>query len=180
MISHHNLSTFPFKSSFFLALLSLSLFHLFSSPSPISQTLAPQNYIVRFKDYEKSDHHRRYLESRVKSDGWKWIERRNPAMDYATDFGVLAIQKERVIGEIERLEMVKDVNLDISYTKRDLLGFVDGEKRPGKMFTSMSFDAEESYAVAQTSNSSIHWGRQLLGQVFSGFYFYSSPWLFFN
>lgn len=85
-------------------------------------------------------------------------------MDYATDFGVLAIQKERVIGEIERLEMVKDVNLDISYTKRDLLGFVDGEKRPGKMFTSMSFDSEESYAVAQTSNSSIHWGRQLLGQ----------------
>ncbi|KAJ6673660.1 MEMBRANE-BOUND TRANSCRIPTION FACTOR SITE-1 PROTEASE [Salix viminalis] len=165
MTSHHNLSTFPLKPCFFLALLSLSLFHLFSSRSPISQTLVTQNYIVRFKDYEKSDHHRRYLESRVKSDGWKWIERRNPAMDYATDFGVLAIQKESVIGEIEGLEMVKDVNLDFSYTKRDLLGFVDGEKRPGKMFTSMSFsEAGESYAVAQTSNSSIHWGRQLLGQ----------------
>lgn len=73
--------------------------------------------------------------------------------------------KARLIEEIERLNLVKDVNVDLSY-KRALLGgaFQDGKKRPGKMFTSMSFNDGEYYQAA-TSNSTINWGRHLLMQV---------------
>lgn len=72
--------------------------------------------------------------------------------------------KERLIEEIEKLKLIKDVNLDLSY-KRELLGaFEDGKKRPGKIFTSMSFHDGEYYA-AMTSNSTINWGRHLLMQV---------------
>lgn len=94
-------------------------------------------------------------------------------MKYETDFGLVAMEesrRERLIGEIAKLAMVKDVNLDLSYT-RDLLGsngggaFVDGKKRPGKIFTSMSFSEGEHYAMASTSNSTINWGRRLLMQV---------------
>ena len=72
---------------------------------------------------------------------------------------------------------MKDVNVDVTY-RRDFLNegrrdkdgaFVDGEKRPGKIFTSMSFsdddgDGDGQYYTAIT-NSSIDWGRQLLSQV---------------
>lgn len=82
-----------------------------------------------------------------------------------------------MIGGIERLELVKDVNLDVAY-RRDLLNektserdrvgaFVDGKKRPGKIFTSMSFgdgDGRDQYYTA-IANSTISWGRQLLSQV---------------
>lgn len=73
--------------------------------------------------------------------------------------------KEGLIEEIERLTLVKDVNVDLSY-KRELLGgaFVDGEKRPGKIFTSMSF-SESSYYAAATSNYTINLGRHLMMEV---------------
>lgn len=72
--------------------------------------------------------------------------------------------KEGVIREIRSLGFVKDVNVDSRYTRGVLGGaFVDGKKRPGKIFTSMSFNEEEHYAAA-TSNSTINWGRQLLMQ----------------
>ncbi|XP_012076700.1 subtilisin-like protease SBT6.1 isoform X2 [Jatropha curcas] len=177
MAAHHQASTtFPLKFAFFIAFISLFLLH-FLNFSKKTLTLTPRNeinsttkYIVRFTEYKKVEHHRQYLESRLKSAGWEWVERRNPAMKYATDFGLVAIeesQRERLIREIERLAMVKDVNVDLSY-KRDILGsnsggaFVNGKKRPGKIFTSMSFN--EGYPMAATSNSSIHWGRHLLMQ----------------
>ncbi|KAJ4822600.1 hypothetical protein Tsubulata_021929 [Turnera subulata] len=186
MITRHRASTLPFKSAIFVSIISLAFLHLHlrhhhnAPASPSTLTLAPQNqtttaartnYIVRFTQYRDARSHREYLLSEVKSDGWEWIERRNPAMEYPTDFAVVAIEesgeKERLIGEIERLGLVKDVNADSSY-KRDLLGggFVDVKKRPGKIFTSMSFSEEggKVSAVAETSNSSIHWGRSLLMQ----------------
>lgn len=60
--------------------------------------------------------------------------------------------------------MVKDVSVDSSY-KRGLLGgaFEDGKKRPGKIFTSMSFNEGEHY-TATTSNCTINWRRHLLMQ----------------
>ncbi|XP_043807636.1 subtilisin-like protease SBT6.1 isoform X2 [Manihot esculenta] len=183
MAALHQTSTiFTFKSALFISLISLYLIH-FLTPSQKTLTLSPHNatpnktqstanYIVRFTEYRRAEHLRQYLESKVKSGGWEWIERRNPAMKYATDFGLVAMeesQRERLIGEIAKLAMVKDVNLDLSY-KRDLLAsngggaFVDGKKRPGKIFTSMSFSEGEHYAMASTSNSTINWGRRLLMQ----------------
>lgn len=111
-----------------------------------------------------------------------WIERRNPAAKFPTDFGLVSINDEDddnrklLIEELEKLDLVKDVYVDMSY-QRSLLGklksrermgaFVDGRKRPGKIFTSMSFgDGESFVAAAITANSSINWSRNLLSQVF--------------
>ncbi|XVF34841.1 hypothetical protein REPUB_Repub18cG0093000 [Reevesia pubescens] len=174
--------SFPLKSSLFILLLSfsLSLLHFKLSFNPtryptltlIHNRTQPQttrnNYIVRFIDYKPASHHRSYLESRLRSDGWEWIERRNPAAKFPTDFGLLSIEdsvKEALIEGIERLSSVKDVNVDLSYTRGMLGGaFENEQKRPGKIFTSMSFSEEKDFHDSGLSNSSINWSRQLLMQ----------------
>lgn len=76
-----------------------------------------------------------------------------------------------MLRELERLGMVKDVNVDASY-RRGLLregkrrrarvgAFVDGKKRPGKIFTAMSFSEGEG--------ESLSWKRELLADVRSFF-----------
>lgn len=75
---------------------------------------------------------------------------------------------------------MKDVNLDLSYRRRELLSeggrkretagaFVDGKKRPGKIFTSMSFSERDGrdgeHLATGISNSSLDWGRHLLMQA---------------
>ncbi|KAL6984798.1 Membrane-bound transcription factor site-1 protease [Sarracenia purpurea var. burkii] len=144
-----------------------------------------RNYIVSFLKYKSAEDHRTYLDENVKLGGWKWVERRNPAAKFATDFGVVAIEESAravLIEEFEKLELVKDVSADLSY-QRSLLGkktkrfrkvgaFVDGKKRPGKIFTAMSFQEGENdasatataTATAATSNTTISWRRQLLMQ----------------
>ncbi|GMY31669.1 subtilisin-like protease SBT6.1 isoform X1, partial [Fagus crenata] len=111
------------------------------------------------------DHHA-YLEFRIRSDGWEWVERNNPASKYPTDFGLVSIQeseRERLIGEIRKLGLVKDVNADLSYRRRDLLAkkrrnkgrakvgaFIDGKKRPGKIFTAMSFSEAKGEPISNS------------------------------
>ncbi|XVE98166.1 hypothetical protein REPUB_Repub03eG0082400 [Reevesia pubescens] len=174
--------SFPLKSSLFILLLSLSLLH-FKLPfnrtrnltlilthnrtQSVTQT-SSNNYIIRFTDYKPASDHRSYLESSLRSDGWEWIERNNPAAKFPTDFGLVSIKdsvKEAVIEEIERLRLVKDVNFDLSYN-RGLLGgaFENEQKRPGKIFTSMSFSEEKHVHDSGLSNSSINWSRHLLMQ----------------
>ncbi|XP_031385524.1 subtilisin-like protease SBT6.1 isoform X1 [Punica granatum] len=171
--------------SLLVALLSLSLLHLKPDLSSLkSVNLTPSqtetdrsnwtNYVVRFTRYKLAGDHRTFLESSVQSRGWQWIQRRNPAARFPTDFGLVSVEdsvKEVVIKEIERLDFVKDVNVDSAYkrnvlqeSQRRLGAFVDGKKRPGKIFTSMSFSEGEDEHHSQISNSSIHWGRHLLMQ----------------
>ncbi|WZZ38663.1 hypothetical protein YC2023_034922 [Brassica napus] len=156
------------RSSILVVFLSVFLFwrlrlnpqNLTPSDSEIS---THTNYIIRFKHYEPAETHQIYLESEVRSGGWGWIERDNPAAKYPTDFGVLWIEesgREAVVGEIERLAMVKDVSVEFKY-QRVLLGgsFLDGEKRPGKIFTSMSFKGGADHsaeAVLSNATSSRH------------------------
>lgn len=143
-----------------------------------NSTIFSRNYIVRFVEYKKSQDHRDYLAQKLGFEGWKWIERRNPAAKFPTDFGLVSIDDDDDSDKrkflIEELELVKDVYVDMSY-ERSLLGklktrermgaFVDGRKRPGKIFTSMSFgDGESFVAAATTANSSINWSRNLLSQ----------------
>lgn len=197
----HRLKTSIFNLSIIVLILSISLFRFSKPPqnqtltpeiSPKSQeqegTLARRNYIVRFIEYKKAEHHKEYLEHSTKeklngSSSWEWINRNNPASKFPTDFGVVAIDDEAassIIGEFERLKMVKDVTVDSSYQLRNLLGgdknekhekvgaFSDGRKRPGKIFTSMSFgDGGDNVAAAATSNQTIDWARHLLSQVSS-------------
>lgn len=187
-----------FLSIFTLSLL-ISLISLLLSPShkpphsiqiqnqtltlTSNSTISTRNYIVRFVEYKKSQDHRDYLARNLGFEDWKWIERRNPAAKFPTDFGLVSINDEDddkrkvLIEELEKLELVKDVYVDMSY-ERGLLGklksrermgaFVDGRKRPGKIFTSMSFgDGESFVAAATTANSRINWSRSLLSQVLS-------------
>ncbi|XP_022749820.1 subtilisin-like protease SBT6.1 isoform X1 [Durio zibethinus] len=164
--------SFPLKSALLILLISLSIFHFKLSFNPTgNQTLTQKqaicnNYIIRFTDYRLASDHRSYLESSIRSDGWEWIERRNQAAKFPTDFGLLSIEdsvKEALIEEIERLRLVKDVNVDFSY-KRGLLGgaFENEQKQPGKIFTSMSFSEEKHCHDSVSSNCSINWSRHLL------------------
>lgn len=145
-----------------------------------NQSSVSRNYIIRFIGYRKAEDHRKYLQETVKFVGWEWIARKNPAANFPTDFGLVAIEdakREVLIGKLETLELVKDVSLDLSY-KFGLLeekennnggrvgAFVDGKKGPGKIFTSMSFSEmeENHHAVASTSNMTIRWSRNLMMQ----------------
>ncbi|XP_022144866.1 subtilisin-like protease SBT6.1 isoform X1 [Momordica charantia] len=130
-----------------------------------------KNYIVRFVQYREAKEHRSYLESRIRSGLWEWIERKNPASKYPTEFGLVSIEdsaRGELIKDIEELELVKDVNVDASYV-RDVLtenggrvgAFVDGKKRPGKIFTSMSFKEGGGERYTAISNASNRWGRHL-------------------
>ncbi|XP_031114171.1 subtilisin-like protease SBT6.1 [Ipomoea triloba] len=138
------------------------------------QQSSPRNYIIRFNRYLKSEYHRTYLEDNVKLVGWEWIERKNPASRFPTDFALVAIEESMtgiLIEKFTNLKVVKDVSLDLSY-QRGVLGkqndrvgaFFDGEKRPGKIFTAMSFSEGERNIVSNTSNMKISWNRELLMQ----------------
>ncbi|KAD6795131.1 hypothetical protein E3N88_06027 [Mikania micrantha] len=173
--------------SIIVLLFSISVIHFNKSPqnqtltlksSPPSKEQQPvasrRNYIVRFNEYKKSEHHKEYLEQNTKgksncTSSWDWINRNNPASRFPTDFGVVSIddaEADSLITEFESLGMVKDVTVDSSYQLRNLLGrnekeherigsFFDGKKRPGKIFTSMSFGECEE-------NQTIEWRRELL------------------
>ncbi|KAK4349041.1 hypothetical protein RND71_031796 [Anisodus tanguticus] len=133
-----------------------------------------RNYIVRFHHYKVAEDLRNYLQNNVKFKGWEWIERKNPAAKFPTDFGLVAIEesvKELLLEKFRKLVLLKDVSLDLSYQrvvleeKNEKIGaFIDENKRTGKIFTAMSFSEDQSYAVANTSNMTISWKRQLLMQ----------------
>lgn len=141
----------------------------------IQSQIARHNYIVRFLQYKRAEDHRTFLQSNIRSEGWEWVERRNPAAKYPTDFGLVSIEnsvKEVLAEEIRKLGLVKDVNVDMSYRRgllkdgRDRVGsFADGKKRPGKIFTAMSFSEGQGGHSSKISNTSAKWGRQLLMQV---------------
>ncbi|XP_055808006.1 subtilisin-like protease SBT6.1 [Solanum dulcamara] len=133
-----------------------------------------KNYIVRFYQYRKAEDHWNYLQDNLKFKGWQWIERRNPAARFPTDFGLVAIDKsakELLLEKFIELNLVKDVSLDLSYQrivleeKSEKIGaFANGKKRPGKIFSAMSFSESQNYAVANNSKLKISWKRHLLMQ----------------
>ncbi|CAA0823328.1 Subtilisin-like protease SBT6.1 [Striga hermonthica] len=143
--------------SFIFLLISLLLYHFLFPHQP----LPPNNHIIRFSEYKKAQYLRAYLESNVKSNGWSWVDRHNPAMKFPTDFALVTIQeslKDSLIEEFRKLELVKDVSLDLSY-QRGFLQENGGQKRPGKIFTRMSFSEGETNA----SGARVGW-RSLMMQ----------------
>ncbi|KAL0905860.1 hypothetical protein M5K25_024305 [Dendrobium thyrsiflorum] len=166
-----------------LAIISFSLVRLppASEPTPTETPISllitgnetlTMNYIVRFREYRMTDDHHAYLEENLRfSEGWRWIERRNPALSFPTDFGVLEIEDERrsvLIEDIQRLKMVKDVFADTRYSRslffdgRGKHGFVSEKKRPGKIFTSMSFEEEGKKSSDLVGNNSFRLERKLM------------------
>lgn len=185
------------RVAFFLALISIFVFHfkfhfrpfvdrikdlepknqnqnLTETIRVIEEETPKRNYIVRFFYYKKADDHKIYLlENLGLFDGWKWIDRRNPASSFPTDFGLVSIEQpvqSSLIEELGKLGLVKDVSVDLSYSRslfakdeRKGGSFVNGKKRPGKIFTSMSFSEREYHSPL--SNSSISWQRKLMMEV---------------
>uniref|UniRef100_A0A7N0TYX2 Uncharacterized protein n=2 Tax=Kalanchoe fedtschenkoi TaxID=63787 RepID=A0A7N0TYX2_KALFE len=166
---------FQIAACIFIAVISYSVVRFDSSPVSRKLNLtktsagaggkvAITNHIVRFSEYMLAEKHLVYLKENVRSGGWEWIERRNPAARYPTDFGLVAIEdsaREGLIEEFRDLELVKDVTVDQSF-KKELKGEMGGgggfeelDKRPGKMFTSMSFGEGDG------DNFTIHLGRRL-------------------
>ncbi|KAL3327841.1 hypothetical protein AABB24_035488 [Solanum stoloniferum] len=133
-----------------------------------------RNYIVRFHQYKEAKDLQNYLQNNVKFKGWEWIERKNPAARFPTDFGLVAIEesvKELLLENFRKLVLVKDVSLDLSYQrvvleeKNEKIGdFINENKRAGKIFSAMSFSEDQNYAVANTSNMKLSWKRELLMQ----------------
>lgn len=119
-----------------------------------------------------AEEHRAYLVHNLRLfQDWRWIERKNPASSFPTDFGVLEIGDRRgseMIEEIESLERVKDVFVDSSYLRslfsegRGKGDSFDLNKRPGKLFTSMSFKEEGKQSRSPVVNGSLRLERKLL------------------
>ncbi|KAG0503484.1 hypothetical protein HPP92_003556 [Vanilla planifolia] len=133
-----------------------------------------KNYVVRFREYRMADDHSAYLAENLQSfQGWRWIERKNLASSFPTDFAVLEIGdglRGELIQEIERLGRVKDVFVDSSYSRSLFFdgggksGFLDEKKRDGKIFTSMSFDEGEVRGRGPVVNDSLRLERKLMAE----------------
>jgi hypothetical protein len=167
----------------FIPLRFIFSFIIFLLPQVWSYKPDVHNYIVRFFDYRHAEVHRSYLEESLQfpADAWRWIDRSNAAASFATDFGLVEIGKSHqtaVIDAIQGLDRIRDVHVDSTY-KRELFEVDrDGgdqfrfgsERRPGKLFTRMSFneDGEEGDKEAVWSvysNSSLSWKRKLMMEV---------------
>jgi membrane-bound transcription factor site-1 protease len=150
------------------------------SPSGRETLAAPAaRYVVRFREYRPAEDHRGYLEDRLRgapsAGAWRWVERRNPAAAYPTDFAVLEIRdarREDVLAAVRALDRVRDVHADASHSR----GVLSADQPPqgrGKRFTAMSFECQEEgvggdnggISSQNASSSSGSWRRKLQMQV---------------
>lgn len=155
----------------------------FFSPPVSSHKPDDHNYIVRFFDYRNAEVHRSYLEESLifPTDTWRWIDRSNAAASFPTDFGLLEIGESHrtgVIAAIQGLDRIRDVHVDSTYKRELFEADQDGgsqfkfgsERRPGKLFTRISFEEEREEGGGKAvwsaySNSSLSWKRKLMMQV---------------
>ncbi|CAN6202417.1 unnamed protein product [Urochloa humidicola] len=127
-------------------------------------------YVVRFVEYRRAEEHREYLDAGLRgaafAGSWRWVERRNPAAAFPTDFAALEIRDARrddVLAAVRALVRVRDVHADASYS-RSVLSAADRAPPPrrGKLFTAMSFEGEQEGAEITNSSSATWWRRLLL------------------
>ncbi|KAK3128464.1 hypothetical protein QOZ80_6BG0462060 [Eleusine coracana subsp. coracana] len=136
--------------------------------------LPASRYVVRFVEYRHAEEHREYLEAELRgaappAESWRWIERRNPAAAFPTDFAVLEIRethRDAVVAAVRALGRVRDVHTDATYKR----GVLSADRPPpwrGKLFTAMSFEDGGEKEVAcspRVNSSSATLRRKLLGQ----------------
>jgi len=137
------------------------------------KTLPPpaSRYVVRFLEYRRAAEHREYLDGGLRgaalAASWRWVERRNPAAAFPTDFAVLEIRdahREAVVAAVRALGRVRDVHADATYSRSVLSASDRPPPGRGKLFTAMSFEGEEEGGEMANSSSGT-WGRRLLLQV---------------
>jgi membrane-bound transcription factor site-1 protease len=138
-----------------------------------AQTLEPpaSRHVVRFVGYRHAEEHREYLQAGLQGAGppaesWRWVERRNPAAAFPTDFAVLEIRdahRDAVMEAVRALGRVRDVHADAAYSR----GVLSADRPPpwrGKLFTAMSFEdgGEKEVACSPRGNSSSATSRRKL------------------
>ncbi|CAD6337575.1 unnamed protein product [Miscanthus lutarioriparius] len=146
------------------------------------ETPPASRHVVRFLEYRRAEEHREYLDAGLRGGAaaapapaaaWRWVERRNPAATFPTDFAVLEIRdahREAVVAAVRALGRVRDVHADATYSRSPLSAAAAADRprppRRGKLFTAMSFEGEEeSGGEGEVGNSSsATWGRRLLLQ----------------
>ena len=151
------------------------------------ETPPASRHVVRFLEYRRAEEHREYLDAGLRGGAaaapapapapaaaWRWVERRNPAATFPTDFAVLEIRdahRDAVVAAVRALGRVRDVHADATYSRSPLSAAAAADRprppRRGKLFTAMSFEGEEeSGGEGEAGNSSsATWGRRLLLQV---------------
>jgi len=146
------------------------------------KTPPASRHVVRFLEYRRAEEHREYLDAGLRgavtpapAAAWRWVERRNPAAAFPTDFAVLEIRdahRDAVVAAVRALGRVRDVHADATYSRSPLSASAGAPDRPrpprrGKLFTAMSFEGEdEGGGEGEAGNSSsATWGRRLLLQV---------------
>lgn len=93
-------------------------------PNSETDTAEADQWIVRFSSYRMAEEHREALAGSLGGETagakWHWVERRNPAMAYPTDFGVLEFsnsEAQALKRALESLEFVKDVHPQMAHTR---------------------------------------------------------------
>ncbi|KAF8733107.1 hypothetical protein HU200_015474 [Digitaria exilis] len=137
------------------------------------KTPAPpaSRHVVRFVEYRPAEEHRDYLDAGLRGAAlaalsWRWVERRNPAAAFPTDFAVLEIRdahREAVVAAVRALGRVRDVHADATYSRSALSAADRPPPGRGKLFTTMSFEGEEGGGEMGNSSSAT-WRRKLLLQ----------------
>nr|CAB3467134.1 unnamed protein product [Digitaria exilis] len=137
------------------------------------KTLAPpaSRHVVRFLEYRTAEEHREYLGAGLRGAAlaalsWRWVERRNPAAAFPTDFAVLEIRdahREAVVAAVRELGRVRDVHADATYSRSALSAADRPPPGRGKLFTAMSCEGEEGGGEMGNSSSAT-WRRKLLLQ----------------
>ncbi|KAJ7567087.1 hypothetical protein O6H91_02G131800 [Diphasiastrum complanatum] len=80
-------------------------------------------FIVRFKEYKHASQHKRVLEGSLHGGGWRWVDRKNPASIFPTDFALLKIDpkhEDSLKRQLEELSFVKDVSPQMRFTRTPL------------------------------------------------------------
>ena len=131
-------------------------------------------FIVLFEEYRFGGEHKQSLRNQISvsrgdNRAWKWVERRNEADKYTTDFGVVRVLKgdkqEDLVSLIRGLRSVKQVFLDdVIHNQRTLQLFDDmGPAVAEKDYLDIGRKYEE-FQINSLYQPEILWGKGFTGQ----------------
>ncbi|UPR03231.1 subtilisin-like serine protease [Chloropicon primus] len=95
-----------------------------------------RRFVVTFRDYKLVGEHRARLTERLNTElnetqrgGWNWVDRKNAAVKYPTDFGVVSVTDESVLPALRGVDMVKGIFADNKIAGRGLLSTTESDYR---------------------------------------------------
>ena len=94
-------------------------------------------FVVTFRDYKLVGEHKARLSQRLNArlnetqrSAWEWVDRKNVALKYPTDFGLVAVKDRSVLDVLRSVDVVRDVFADAKMAgRRELLGTTEREHK---------------------------------------------------